>query len=96
MSGKLLIVGQKRVAILSDWLRAHSKTSTPTPTRPTRRHPRDDLREDVGEAVGVGVVQCGLYKYNKPVLSVNDYSCNFLAAIHPHWSRFLVGVSTHS
>jgi len=29
-----------------------------TPTRPTRRHSRDDPRDDVGE--NVGVVECGL------------------------------------
>jgi len=29
-------------------------------SRPTRRHPLDDPREDVGEDVGVGVVECGL------------------------------------
>ena len=30
-------------------------------SRPTRRHPRNDPREDVGEYLGVGVVECGLY-----------------------------------
>ena len=39
-------------------LRPHSTTPTSTPTRETRRHPRDDPREDVG----VGVVECGLYR----------------------------------
>ena len=49
-------------SVLAD-IRPHSTTSTPTPNRPTRRHPRDDPRgEDVGEDVGVavGVVECGL------------------------------------
>jgi len=31
-------------------------------SRPTRQHPRDDPREDFGEKVGVGVVECGLYQ----------------------------------
>jgi len=29
-------------------------------SRPTRRHPRDDHREDAGVCVDVGVVECGL------------------------------------
>ena len=29
-------------------------------SRPTRRHPRDDPREDVGVGIGIGVVECGL------------------------------------
>ena len=29
-------------------------------SRPTRRHPRDDSRDDVGENISVGVVECGL------------------------------------
>jgi len=37
-------------------------------SRPTRRHPRDDLREDFGEDVGVGVVECGLNNaYDKSI-----------------------------
>jgi len=31
-----------------------------------RRHSRDDPREDVGDDVGVGVVECGLYKGGIP------------------------------
>jgi len=57
-SAKLLT---KRMA-----LSPHSTTptSTPTPTRPTRRHPGDDPREDVDDDVGIGVVECGLYRRN--------------------------------
>jgi len=33
------------------------------------RHPRDDLREDVG--VGVGVMECGLYEMNDATTTLN-------------------------
>jgi len=39
-------------------------STTPTPTRPTRLHPCEDPREDVG----VGVVECGLYRSRTAIL----------------------------
>ena len=53
----------------------HSTTPTQTPTRPTRLHPyvrharfrREDPREDVG----VGVVECGLYRRLRWLLQLN-------------------------
>jgi len=49
-------------------------------SRPTRRHSRDNPREDVGEDVGVVVVECGLYRANAMLarympLSSSSSSC---------------------
>jgi len=50
-------VSARQFLCVSQPLSSHSTTPTSTPTRPTRRHLRDDRREDVG----VGVLECGLY-----------------------------------
>ena len=62
-------------------------------SRPTRRHPCNDPRDDVDEDVGVGVVECGLYIGTSTQCHLQECLQPDLTAISPWTLNLLVEVA---